>query len=157
MTAKELETIVVRHEMQQLELKESFGAETVETACAFANAHGEFRITFSARTRESVAKLGIPPEKFGIGLADEVAENESEVAKKVAETKAKVAENVSAAEMRIIECIVEAPSMSQAAIAERLGMTRQYIGRCMDDLQKRLIIRRIGPKKGGRWEMVFAE
>ena len=157
MTAKELETIVVRHEMQQLELKESFGAETVETACAFANANGEFRITFSARTRESVAKLGIPPEKFGIGLADEVAENESEVAKKVAETKAKVAENVSAAEMRIIECIVEAPSMSQAAIAERLGMTRQYIGRCMDDLQKRLIIRRIGPKKGGRWEMVFAE
>ena len=157
MTAKELETIVVRHEMQQLELKESFGAETVETACAFANANGEFRITFSARTRESVAKLGIPPEKFGIGLADEVAENESEVAKKVAETKAKVAENVSTAEMRIIECIVEAPSMSQAAIAERLGMTRQYIGRCMDDLQKRLIIRRIGPKKGGRWEMVFAE
>ena len=153
MTAKELGTIVVRHEMQQLELKESFGAETVETACAFANANGEFRITFSARTRESVAKLGIPPEKFGIGLADEVAENESEVAKKVAETKAKVAENVSAAEMRI----VEAPSMSQAAIAERLGMTRQYIGRCMDDLQKRLIIRRIGPKKGGRWEMVFAE
>ena len=157
MTAKELETIVARHEMQQLELKESFGAETVETACAFANANGEFRITFSARTRESVAKLGIPPEKFGIGLADEVAENESEVAKKVAETNAKVAENVSAAEMRIIECIVEAPSMSQAAIAERLGMTRQYIGRCMDDLQKRLIIRRIGPKKGGRWEMVFAE
>lgn len=62
MTAKELETIVVRHEMQQLELKESFGAETIETACAFANANGEFRITFSARTRESVAKLGIPPE-----------------------------------------------------------------------------------------------
>jgi predicted HTH transcriptional regulator len=56
--------------------------------------------------------------------------------------------------MRIIECIVEAPSMSQAAIAQRLGMTRQYIGRCMDDLQKHRIINRIGPKKGGRWELV---
>ena len=42
MTAKELETIVARHEMQQLELKESFGAEAIETACAFANAHGGF-------------------------------------------------------------------------------------------------------------------
>ena len=42
MTAKELETIIARHEMQQLELKESFGAEAIETACAFANAHGGF-------------------------------------------------------------------------------------------------------------------
>ena len=127
--------------------------------------NGEFRITFPTRTRESVAKLGIPPEKFGIGLAGEVAKNEAEVAKKVAkneaevakkiaEIKARVAETVSAAEMRIIECIVEAPSMSQAAIAQRLGMTRQYIGRCMDDLQKHRIINRIGPKKGGRWELV---
>ena len=28
--------------MQQLELKESFGAEAIETACAFANAHEGF-------------------------------------------------------------------------------------------------------------------
>ena len=113
--------------------------------------NGEFRITFSDRTRESIAKLGIPPEKFGI-VADvaEVAKNPEEVAKKVAK-------RVSAAELRIIECIVEAPSISQAAIAERLGMTRQYIGRCMDDLQKRQIIRRVGPKKGGHWEMIFTE
>ena len=129
--------------MQQLELKESFGAEAIETACAFANAHGdfivigvddpglvsrprnrliaqtfydmhiiehygsgmrrmkkdcdengspypamksgngEFRITFSARTKESVAKLGIPPEKFGIADdAEEVAKKAEEVAKK---------------------------------------------------------------------------
>ena len=128
--------------MQQLELKESFGAEAIETACAFANAHGgfivigvddpglvsrprnrliaqtfydmhiiehygsgmrrmkkdcdengspypamksgngEFRITFSARTKESVAKLGIPPEKFGItDDTEEVAKNSEEVVK----------------------------------------------------------------------------
>ncbi|MBQ8113248.1 MAG: winged helix-turn-helix transcriptional regulator [Kiritimatiellae bacterium] len=124
--------------------------------------NGEFRITFSDRTKESIAKLGIPPEKFGI-VADvaEVAKNPEEVAKKVAknleEVAKKVAKRVSAAELRIIECIVEAPSISQAAIAERLGMTRQYIGRCMDDLQKRQIIRRVGPKKGGHWEMIFTE
>ena len=120
--------------------------------------NGEFRITFSDRTKESIAKLGIPPEKFGI--VDEVAEvakNPEEVAKKVAKNSEEVAKRVSAAELRIIECIVEAPSISQAAIAERLGMTRQYIGRCMDDLQKRQIIRRVGPKKGGHWEMIFTE
>ena len=42
MTAKELEIAIKEHEMQRLELKESFGAETIESACAFANAHGGF-------------------------------------------------------------------------------------------------------------------
>ena len=35
MATEELETIVGRHEMQQLELKESFDVECIETGCAF--------------------------------------------------------------------------------------------------------------------------
>ena len=35
MNAEELEKIVARHEMQCLELKESFNVECIETACAF--------------------------------------------------------------------------------------------------------------------------
>ena len=35
MNAEELEKIVARHEMQCLELKESFNVEYIETACAF--------------------------------------------------------------------------------------------------------------------------
>ena len=42
MTSEELESIVRKHEMQRLELKESFGIECIETACAFANAAGGF-------------------------------------------------------------------------------------------------------------------
>ena len=129
------------------------------------NGNGEFRITFSVRTKESVAKIGIPPEKFGIVGTGEVAKNEGEVAKKVAESGGKVAEKVaetavkvagklSPTEIKIIESIVREPTMSQSAIATRLGMTRQYIGRCMDGLQKNNIIRRVGPDKGGHWELV---
>ena len=44
MTEKELEIIIKEHEMQTLELKESFGVECIETACAFANAHGGYII-----------------------------------------------------------------------------------------------------------------
>lgn len=36
MIAEELEKIVARHEMQCLELKESFNVECIETACAFS-------------------------------------------------------------------------------------------------------------------------
>ena len=42
MTAQELEIAIREHEMQRLELKESFGVECVETACAFANASGGY-------------------------------------------------------------------------------------------------------------------
>ena len=42
MTAEELGKIIARHEMQCLELKESFNVECIETACAFTNAHGGF-------------------------------------------------------------------------------------------------------------------
>ena len=40
MTEKELETAIQAHEMQRLELKESFGSECIETASAFANPQG---------------------------------------------------------------------------------------------------------------------
>ena len=40
MTNEELENMVARREKHDLELKESFGTETIETVCAFANASG---------------------------------------------------------------------------------------------------------------------
>jgi ATP-dependent DNA helicase RecG len=40
MTSEELENMVAKREKQDLELKESFGIETIETVCAFANASG---------------------------------------------------------------------------------------------------------------------
>ena len=40
MDEHELERVVQEHEMQRLELKESFGAESLATACAFADASG---------------------------------------------------------------------------------------------------------------------
>ena len=44
LTSEELEAIVAKHEGQNLELKESFGIESIETACAFANASGGYII-----------------------------------------------------------------------------------------------------------------
>ena len=38
MTKDELESVVRKHEMQRLELKESSGVECTETACTFTNA-----------------------------------------------------------------------------------------------------------------------
>ncbi len=42
MITEGLEKIIARHEMQCLELKESFSVESIETACTFANASGGY-------------------------------------------------------------------------------------------------------------------
>jgi predicted HTH transcriptional regulator len=57
MTEKELEIAVNEHEMQRLELKEAFGAESIETACAFANAHGGY-IVIGVDDQSECAKNG---------------------------------------------------------------------------------------------------
>ena len=42
----------------------------------------------------------------------------------------------------------------QKMLSDTIGLTRQYVGRCMDSLQSRNIIRRVGPDKGGYWEVL---
>ena len=222
--------------MQQLELKESFGAEAIETACAFANAHGgfivigvdnnglvsrprnrliaqtfydmhiiehygsgmrrmkkdcdengspypamksgngEFRITFSARTKESVAKLGIPPEKFGIADdAEEVAKKAetAESAQAGAESKqtgAESAQRMIRVEAMIdyfftnairsdarrnmvatLDCLMRHPEYSAAKVAKELGLSQSATQKIMRTLQKAGLLRREGPDFGGRW------
>ena len=58
--------------------------------------------------------------------------------------------NLSEAEERIVALI---QSNAQKILSEAIGLTRQYVGRCMDSLQARKVIRRVGPDKGGSWEV----
>ncbi len=55
MTEIELEIAIKAHEMQRLELKESFGSETIETACAFANTAGGY-IVLGVDNKGNLAK-----------------------------------------------------------------------------------------------------
>jgi predicted HTH transcriptional regulator len=97
------------------------------------------------------------PERTMVEIAVEVAEKYGEVAEKVAEKHGevaeKVAEKLSETEERIIALIRSNAHITQKMLSDAIGLTRQYIGRCMDSLQSRNIIRRIGPDKGGYWEV----
>ena len=110
----------------------------------------------------------------------EVAENASQVAEKVAEKQGeytenpseyteehtvkytetrseyteKVTEKLSETEERIVALIQSNAHITQKMLSEAIGLTRQYVGRCMDSLQARKIIRRVGPDKGGYWEVL---
>ena len=98
------------------------------------------------------------PDRTKIAVEFESDFPEEEVAEKVAENRVEVAEKVaekfSPTEFAILNSIRENPQISQQSIAEKMKMSRQYIGRCMDDLQSRKVIRRVGPNKGGRWDVL---
>ena len=81
------------------------------------------------------------------GRGKKVAEKHGEVAEKVAE-------KINETESRIIALIRSDAHITQKMLSEAIGLTRQYIGRRMDSLQTRNIIRRVGPAKGGHWEVV---
>ena len=80
-------------------------------------------------------------------VAEKVAENQSEVAEKDTE-------KLSETDVRIIALIQSNAHITQKMLSEAIGLTRQYVGRCMDSLQSRNIIRRVGPDKGGYWEVL---
>ena len=61
--------------------------------------------------------------------------------------------NLSEAEERIVALIQSNAHITQKMLSEAIGLTRQCVGRCMDSLQAHNIIRRIGPDKGGYWEV----
>ena len=117
------------------------------------------------------------PERTKVEIEVEVAEKPSKVAEKVAEKQGKVAEKVaekytekdtetrseytekvteklSETEERIVALILSNAHITQKMLSEAIGLTRQYVGRCMDSLQARKIIRRVGPDKGGYWEVL---
>ena len=88
-----------------------------------------------------------------IVLPREVAEKQGEVTEKVTEKPDEVTENLSETDERIIALIQSNPHITQKMLSEAIGLTRPYIGRKLLELQARKIIRRVGPDKGGYWEV----
>lgn len=103
----------------------------------------------------SCKELGIPipvyTEQFG-GLSVKLSKNPD---KNVVENVVKnVAENVVENEKEILTYISLNPNISAKEMAGKLKLTERTIQRYLKSLQDKNIIRRIGPAKGGHWEIV---
>ena len=55
---------------------------------------------------------------------------------------------------KIIELIQENPNVTTSEMAEKIGVTRRAIAKITGALQAEGIIRRVGPDKGGHWEII---
>ena len=55
---------------------------------------------------------------------------------------------------KILELIVASPDITLSEMATRLGMTRNGVDKNIRKLKDQGIIRRVGPDKGGHWEII---
>ena len=55
---------------------------------------------------------------------------------------------------KIVDLIKERPEITTTEMAEIIGLTRRSIVNITNKLQKEGIIRRVGPDKGGHWEVI---
>ena len=55
---------------------------------------------------------------------------------------------------KIIELIQENPNVTTSEMAEKIGVSRRAIAKITGALQAEGVIRRVGPDKGGHWEII---
>ena len=66
----------------------------------------------------------------------------------------KVNEKVNERQKLIISAIFENPYITQTELAKTLGISVVHVNKNMKKLQEQGIIRRVGPDKGGHWEVI---
>ena len=69
-------------------------------------------------------------------------------------TQKSIQKSIQKTAQRVIECIQRNPDITTQQIAIDLGLTRVAIAKQIRKLQLQGIIRRVGPDKGGHWEII---
>jgi len=66
----------------------------------------------------------------------------------------KVNEKVNERQRKIIAIVADNPHITQSDLVSKLGISLVHVNKNMKKLQGLGIIRRVGPDKGGHWEVV---
>ena len=88
----------------------------------------------SFRTDEFILKITVPK------VAENVTENVTDASQKTSQ--------------KIIDLIKEDPYISTTKMAEIIGVDRRNIARNIKKLKEQGVVRRVGPDKGGFWEII---
>ncbi|MBQ2196458.1 MAG: winged helix-turn-helix transcriptional regulator, partial [Prevotella sp.] len=105
----------------------------------------------SFRTDEFILKITVPKVTEKVNVNDErVNVNVTEsinATHNVTDTSQKTSQ-------KIIDLIKEDPYISTSKMAEIIGVDRRNIARNIKKLQEQSVVRRVGPDKGGFWEII---
>lgn len=88
------------------------------------------------------------------GVAEKVAENHGKVTEKLREKAATLGETLTANRIKILELMIEDPYISRADLANNVGISETSIYRNIEAMRGKYL-RRVGPDKGGFWEIIL--
>ena len=86
-------------------------------------------------------------------VAEKVAENHDKVTEKLREKAAALGETLTANRIKILELMMEDPYISRADLANNVGISETSIYRNIEAMRGKYL-RRVGPDKGGFWEII---
>ena len=86
-------------------------------------------------------------------VAEKVAENHGKVTEKLREKAAALGETLTANRIKILELMIEDPYISRADLANNVGISETSIYRNIEAMRGKYL-RRVGPDKGGFWEII---
>ena len=86
-------------------------------------------------------------------VAEKVAENHDKVTEKLREKAAALGETLTANRIKILELMIEDPYISRADLANNVGISETSIYRNIEAMRGKYL-RRVGPDKGGFWEII---
>ena len=103
----------------------------------------------SFRTDEFILKITVPKVSEKVNINDERVD--VNVTENVTDASQKTSQKTS---QKIIDLIKEDPYISTSKMAEIIGVDRRNIARNIKKLQEQGVVRRVGPDKGGFWEVI---
>lgn len=136
-------------EQQNMEWKESWRDDYLRWICGFANAEGgvlETECMVEACRLAGLEEPVLAPEAGGFWVTFAFAQppNHEEATGSVSEKTSE----------KILQAILENDEITIADLAELVEVTTRSVERNIRKLQEEKKLRRIGPDKGGRWEVL---
>ena len=122
-------------------------------------ANGTSALSF--RTDDFILKITVPkvterlPEKLpeNAGLPEKLPENLEELTEKLIEKAKALGERLTENKIAILRLMVEDPYISKTSIAELVGISYTAVGSNIKAMRGKYL-RRVGPDKGGFWEII---
>ena len=94
------------------------------------------------------------PERTRVDVEIEVSEKSTEKRGKYAEKSTERNVALTETEEKIVAILESNGYATQKSISTKLGITRTYVTKIMGELQSKGVICRVGPDKGGHWEVI---
>ena len=137
-------------ERTKVENEVEVAEKVAENSSQVAEKQGEVVEKVAEKPSEYTEKYTENPSEY----TEKYTEKQTEKGTEYTENSTESVDKLTETEERIVAILRQNKFATQGGISAQLGITRTYITKIMGGLQSRNIIRRIGPDKGGYWEVL---